>query len=573
MEAFMPQPLAVTLLSLNSQYVHSSLAPWCLRAGVFAFARGSHQVTVLEGTVNEPLVKVARHVIRDAPRVLGVSCYIWNIKSVKALLPMIRAAMPGCVIVLGGPEVGFCPEDALEAMPEADFLIAGEGELPFARLLDALGGIGKLHEVPGLCCRTGKHFHLSPAHVHEAPPPTPYCPEYFGQLHGRIAYIEASRGCPFSCAFCLSGRQEGRPRFVPLERVYGEIGALAHSGARTIKFVDRTFNVNRSRADAVLQFISETSTSLPPGITFHFEIAGDILAASTLEIISAAPAGLFQFEIGLQSMDAATLSRVRRKTDMEKLRKNIRALISQGNAHVHLDLIAGLPGEGLAGFARGFDEAYALGPHALQLGFLKLIHGSAMREDPETYPCTFDPEAPYTVTGTPCLSGEDLKALRLAERALDKLHNSGRFSRTLRWLTRAMGISPFSLFLSLGRAITEAESGSALSLDGLTCLVLDHLTGWLPEKAQAIRDLLLLDRLSSVPSSVLPACLKSADTRFFICKRGLKARFPRKPGVIRAMGFLGSKGGSMVAFCDYDGKDPVTGHWHVQVIPLLRLGV
>ncbi|MDD4080552.1 MAG: DUF4080 domain-containing protein [Eubacteriales bacterium] len=566
-----PRSLQAALLSLNSQYVHSSLAPWCLRAGVFAFSKGNYEVRVLEGTVNEPLQSVAERIIQENPRVLGVSCYIWNIKAVKALLPLIRAALPQCVIVLGGPEVSFCPKETLEAMTEADFLIAGEGELPFARLLDALAGLGSLEDVPGLCHREGNDIRLSQPFYHEEMPPSPYGPEYFNQLSGRIAYIEASRGCPFACAFCLSGRERARPQLAPLERVFSEIDALAHSGTRTVKFVDRTFNAAQARADTILSHIIARSKEYPHGLTFHFEIAGDILAASTMEIIQSAPAGLFQFEIGLQSMDETTLTRVLRKTDMGRLIKNVRALIAGGNAHIHLDLIAGLPGEDLARFARGFDEAYGLGPHALQLGFLKLIHGSAMREDSQTYPASFEPEAPYTVTSTPWMNGGDFDTLRLVERALDKLHNSGRFHHTLTWLTRGIQVSPFSLFLRLGRAITEAEAGGALSLDDLTALVLDNLTGWLPEDARIIRDLMLLDRLASVPSSVLPSCLKEADARFFTCKRALKARFPRKPGIIRAMGFPGGGGNNKVAFSDYEGKDPVTGRWPVRAIPLARL--
>ncbi len=562
--------LKVVLAALNSQYVHSSLAPWCLRAGIMAYGQGEYEVQVVEGTVNEPLAEVAARVVAASPDVLGLCCYIWNIEAVKDLLPVVRTALPECVIVLGGPEVSFCAEETLKSIPEANYLIAGEGELPLARLLDALEGQGAPHEVPGLCCRKETGFHADSAYVHEMLPPSPYCPEYFDQLSGRIAYIEASRGCPFTCAFCLSGRREGRPRFVPLERVYDEIAALAHSGAKTIKFVDRTFNVNRNRADAILNHIADKAASFPPGITFHFEIAGDILATSTLEIIAAAPAGLFQFEIGLQSMSEATLSRVRRNTDMTKLKRNVRELIQCGRAHVHLDLIAGLTGEDLPTFIRGFDEAYQLGPHALQLGFLKLIPGSAMREEPNSYPCAYDPAPPYTVISTPWMSAEDLDTLKTAEKALDKLHNSGRFYRTLKYLTRRLGLSPFGVFLRLGQAIARAEEKQPrpLSLDQLTACTLDTLQAFLPEHAATLRDLMLLDRLASVPSSVLPPCLKARDPRFFETKRLLAARYPRTPGVTRAMGFLTAGGMSRVAFCDYADKNPVTGRNPVRIINL-----
>ena len=565
--------MTVARCALSSQYVHSSLAPWCLRAGILAYGKGEYNIRVLEGTVNEAPEAVAGRIIEQAPDVLALCCYIWNIRAVRALLPALRSALPGCVIVLGGPEVSFCAGETLSACPEADFLIAGEGELPLARLLDALGGMGEMSGVPGLCRRTEEGLLISPAFTHPEMPPTPCCPEYFARLSGRIAYIEASRGCPFSCAFCLSGREGGRPRFVPLARVFEEIGALARSGARTVKFVDRTFNVSRSRADAILTYITDHAAGFPPGLTFHFEIAGDILAASTLDIIENAPVGLFQFEIGLQSMRADTLSRVRRKTDMEKLRQNVRRLIACGRAHVHLDLIAGLPGEGLADFIRGFDEAYLLSPHALQLGFLKLIPGSAMREEPEAYPCTFDPEPPYAVTSTPWMSGKDLDSLHAAEHALDKLHNSGRFCFSLRFLTRRLALPPFAVFLRLGEAIAAAEksAGRPLSLDALTACALETLSAWLPDQAAMLRDLMLLDRLASVPSSVLPPCLKSPAPSYFETRRYLASRFPRRPGVTRAIGFL--SGGRRAAFCDYEDRNPVTGRYRVRVIRLDSAGV
>ena len=271
-------------------------------------------------------------------------------------------------------------------------------------------------------------------------------------------------------------------------------------------------------------------------------------------------------------MDEGSLARVRRKTDMEKLKRNVRELIGFGTAHVHLDLIAGLTEEGLPAFIDGFNQAYLLAPHALQLGFLKLIHGSAMREEPETYPCAFDPAPPYAIISNPWMSESDLDSLRTAEKALDKLHNSGRFYRSLKYLTRRLEIAPFTLFFRLGQAIQEAEGKEIrpLSLDALTVCVLDTFGGWLPAQAAILRDLMLLDRLASVPSSVLPSCLKTRDPRFFEVKRLLAARFPRSPGVTRAMGFLAAGGKSRVAFCDYKDKNPVTGRYRVQVLPLNR---
>lgn len=565
------EPVRVVLLSLNSQYVHSSLAPWCLAAGLDRYAAPGFETLVVEGTVNESPEAVLGRIEAAAPQLLGISCAIWNITFIAALLPGIQAAFPQCVIVLGGPEVSYRAEDTLMRYPQADCLIAGEGELPFARLLDALRGLIPADEVPGLCYRLGEGFVIREPYAHADMQPSPYSPAYFAALGGRIAYLETSRGCPYRCAFCLSGGEE-RLRTVPAERAYEEILLLANSGAGTIKLVDRTFNAGRARALDILRFIADHhGREIPPGVTFHFEIAGDLLDDDTLALIEEAPAGLFQFEIGLQSMDETTLRRVRRGTDMAHLTRQVSRLIHCGRAHVHLDLIAGLPGEGLEAFARGFDAAFALQPHALQLGFLKLIHGSAMRKEQDLFPCDYDPQPPYQVRSTPWLSKGDLTALKTAERALDKLYNSGRFTRTLLWLTEEGGREPFGLFLALGTSIAQAEASAKegrLSLEALTNCVYESLGELMPDRLPLLRDLMLQDRLATTSTSVFPACLKRNEPRLQAVKRALKSRFPRPEGVTRAIGFLYADEEDRIVFCDYikDGRHPVTKAYALQYV-------
>jgi len=559
----------VSLVSVASQYVHSALAPWCLVAGLKAYARGAFEAVVLEGTVNEAPRRLLEEIVASRPDVLGFSCYIWNVGWVARLLPLVRAALPGAWLVLGGPEVGHRAADALNRMPEADFVLCGEGELPFARLVDAWQGLAGLEEVPGLVARG--QMGAGVIHQHHEMQPSPYSADYFRALGGRIAYLETSRGCPYACAFCLSGRGE-RLRQAPLEtRVFPEVLALARSGARTIKLVDRTFNADRARARRIMAFMAaEHGRGIPRGVTFHFEVAGDLLDEETIALVAASPKGLFQFEIGLQSMDERTLRLSRRQTDLGHLTQQVRRLIATGKAHVHLDLIAGLPGEGLDQFIRGFNQAFALRPQALQLGFLKLLHGSAMREQPETYPCAFDPEPPYQVRSTPCMGADDFAVLARAERALDKLHNSGRFQGSLAWLTDDQlgpGIPAFQLFERLGGAIQRQEAqGGSLSLDGLTETVHQALTAWLPGEAALIRDMLLRDRLASTPTTVLPACLKRPDARYHAAKRALARRHPRPTGTQRAIGFLYAGTADQVIWCDYTEKDPVTGLYEVSTL-------
>ncbi|MDI9521468.1 MAG: DUF4080 domain-containing protein [Bacillota bacterium] len=518
----MKQPLKIALLGISSQYIHSNLAPWCLVNGLKTYAKADHQAVVVEGTVNEPVQNILERVILEQPDLLGVSCYIWNIQTVETLLPQVKKTLPACLIALGGPEVGFRAQDALLSFPEADFVFSGEGELPFAKLTDALCGFEELKNVPGLSCREEGTLKISGPFLHEKTQGSPYTEDYLLALNGRIAYLETSRGCPYSCAFCLSGRKE-KLRQAPLDQAFADILLLANSGAKTVKLVDRTFNADRARALLILRFIaSEHGKGIPEGVTFHFEIAGDLLDEDTLAFLRTVPKGLFQFEIGLQSMDEKTLRLVRRNTDMAYLIRQVRQLIQMETAHVHLDLIAGLPQEDLSAFIKGFDQAYLLRPHALQLGFLKLIHGSAMREEGGKYPCAFDPLPPYEVRSTPFMSESDFAVLKTAERALDKLHNSGRFPRTLRFLTEEMEFQPFDLFLNLGRAIIIAEGeGSSLPLDKLNDCLAGH-TAIIPILVGSDENAFLLSNMLRhkgvfVPPAVFPAVPKGkARLRFCV---------------------------------------------------------
>lgn len=567
----MDKPTKVALVGISSQYVHSNLAPWCLLSGLQNYAKAAYEARVIEGTVNEPVERILERVLAFEPRVVGVSCYIWNIKTVQALLRMLKRDLPEAVIILGGPEVGYRAENALITMAEADYILSGEGEMPFARFMDALNGLGDLKDVPGLSFRDGSKMVISEPFLHEQTQGSPYNEDYLKALNGRIAYLETSRGCPYSCAFCLSGRRE-RLRQAPLEQAYLDILLLANSGTRTIKLVDRTFNADRARALSLLRFIaSEYGKGIKEGITFHFEIAGDLLDEDTLAFLESVPKGLFQFEIGLQSMDEGTLRLVRRNTDMSYLNRQVKRLIDLGTAHVHLDLIAGLPEEGLDAFRAGFNEAYLLRPQALQLGFLKLIHGSAMREDAETYPCVFDPEPPYQVISTPAMSEADFEVLRVTERALDKVHNSGRFPRTLRFLTEEMALLPFELFYFLGQRILELEGESgSLPLDKLTDCLFEALTSRLPENKKHIRDLMVMDRLSTTKTSVMPRSLKRPDKRMNPLKQVLQNRFPRPESAMRVTALLYA-GEERIVFCDYQEQDPVTGQYALQIEPLSAL--
>ena len=248
--------MKVVLCSLNSQYIHSSLAPWCLLAGVKAYCPPTVQAVVVEGTVNEPQDAVLDRLLKEQPEVIGFSTYIWNVTTVFALAKEMRKALPQVHIVLGGPEVGYRPENVLQTLPEADAVLSGEGEYPFAAFLLSLLNDTPWEQVPALSFRTENGVHIAEPYLPKEDPVSPYGEEYFKALHGRIAYLETSRGCPYSCAFCLSGRC-GTARFFDIETAKANLLRLASSGAETIKLVDRTFNANRARAYELISFITE----------------------------------------------------------------------------------------------------------------------------------------------------------------------------------------------------------------------------------------------------------------------------------------------------------------------------
>ena len=562
----MNQPFAV-ITTLNSKYIHSSLAPWCLLAGVKAYCGDNITANVVEGTVNEPLQQVAQRILQLRPRLVGLSCYIWNITATLKLVQFIKAELPQTVIVLGGPEVSYNAEQVLRQNPLVDYVIAGEGEYPFALLADALFYGRDPGCLPGLCYRNGAEVILAPPHTPQEQPPSPYTEEYFAALTGRIAYLETSRGCPYSCAFCLSGRCGG-VRYFELEQAKAHLVRLANSGTRTIKLVDRTFNAHRQRAKELWRFIIDNyGGQLPKEVAFHFEVAGDILDEETITLLSTAPAGAIQLEVGLQSFNPDTLERIHRKTDVNRLTQNLRRVIGLGNMHIHIDLIAGLPGEDWASLAESFNTAYSLRPHMLQFGFLKLLHGAPMREQPELYPCQYAPQPPYEVRQTPWLTPQQLEQLHLLEEALERLYNSGRFRCTLDYLLEESGQTPFELFYHFGAWAAEQGLQSP-SLDDYTQLVFDYFSRLPGVDPQQLRDVMVCDRLATNASGRLPRVLHIPDPRLKQLRLALDTHpETRRPeGVQRGLALLYAE--KAVIYADYAQKHPVTGEY-----PLKRLAL
>lgn len=546
--------MKVLIVSLASQYIHSSLAPWYIYYSAKKSAKAGISVDVFEGTVNEEINSLYEKILSKNADIVAFSCYIWNIESVKVLAQKLH--QKGVKILLGGPEVSYNAGQLLRE-DYIDYIISGEGEEPFVNFVNSVYDGDDLALVSGLCFKSENKIHISRPHATTLIPESPYGDEFLASLNGRIAYIETSRGCPFSCAFCLSGRL-GSVRFFPMERAKEDILTLANSGSKIIKFVDRTFNANKKRAYELWQFIIENyGIKIPKEVCFHFEIGGDLLRAEDFSLLEKSPKGLIQFEIGIQSFSKKTLSAINRKTNLELLKSNIKRLCAMKNIHIHIDLIAGLPFEDYVTFREGFNLAFSLGADMLQLGFLKLLHGADMREKPAEYPCEFCCTPPYEVSSTPYMDDKDLKTLHFTENALDRFIGSGRFSRTNELIFGVQKRNPFDTLTELGM-FTGNDSKPLNEYVNL-------LYQFFGADCKALRDALISDIATSVKSSVLPSSLIVPDKNLKAFKRFLEEnpKTRRKKGVMRNVFLLyGEKCG---AYVDYD--EQADGKYILKRIP------
>ncbi len=550
---FSMKKLNVALVALNSKYIHSSLGVWYISAGIKSYSKYPHNTCVIEGTINQDLSEVINAIIEKEPNIIGLSCYIWNITKALIVARAVKDALPHSKIVLGGPEVSFNAGDVLFKNAFVDYVVSGEGEKPFAMLCDCIAD-GFEPDIDGVCTRDK----ITAPYILDDIPPTPYSEEYYNTLNNRIVYFEASRGCPFNCAFCLSSRCTGVKHF-ELERVEKELLSLANSGAKTIKFVDRTFNAHKVRAKNIVKFICDNyGKAIPNGVCFHFEIAGDILDDELISLFTSAPNGAIQFEIGMQSFNEITLEYINRKTDTKVLIQNINKLVSARNMHIHVDLIAGLPYEDFKSFKESFNIAYNLNADMLQLGFLKLLHGAPMREDTDKFPCEYSPEPPYEVISTPWLSKADIETLKAVEDAVDRAYNSGRFKDTIDYAINC-GHSPFEVFLHISHHIKCSEG---VSLKEYTEQLYSAILTLEGVDADILRDNMVCDLFKSTKGAKLPDVLKRADPRL---KKAV-AMLGHTKGTMFAAAVLYSK--NQLVYVNYDRPDPVTNSFKLNFLPL-----
>lgn len=560
----------ITIVGVGSQYIHQNLGVWCLAAGLRQYQTNS-PFQVLEINVNQPLDESIYKIYQTKPQILGFSCYIWNVETVLKLIAPIKRLLPGCKIICGGPEVSFRAENFLRENTEVDYILQGEGEYSFYRICKSIieEKGANLEKVPGLYYREDEKIRNTPVKPLPLPPPSPYTKECLEQVKARIVYVETSRGCPFSCAFCLSGRDDSLV-FFNLDQAKKDLLLAANSGTSTVKLVDRTFNCNAKRAKALFSFLMEEQQkgSFPEDICFHFEIGADLFDEETLLLLQKAPAGLFQVEAGIQSFQEETLLACRRKTNMEKLTHNLMALLAKQNIHVHIDLIAGLPLESFELFEQSFKQALSLQPHMLQLGFLKLIYGSALREEQEKHAYIAQPYPPYEVLQSRWLSFEEMARLKTVEKGLDYFYNKGRFPQTIQKLLTLIQKSALLFFEDLGKAIEQR--GGKVSFEN-SCLILwEAFSENLALNPNDLRNLLINDLLTYQNTGYLPAFLRKEEEQVKQVNIEIRKKYPK--GSKLGIGFLYG-GAPRVLVADYGQKaHPVTGEYPTATYLIDQLG-
>lgn len=454
--------MKILLVALNAKYIHSNLALYSLRT---YSAKYKNEIKIAEYTINHLEEDILRGIYREQADVIAFSCYIWNIDLIKRIGEEIKQVMPKVKIWLGGPEVSYDPKECLEDNQDVDGIMIGEGEQTFLELADYYIEQGRsLEEIRGIAYKKSAAYNhnvnLFTEMVEEEQAearitmtanrepldmdsiPFPY--EDLDVFRNKIIYYESSRGCPYSCSYCLSSAGHG-VRFRSMELVKKELKAFLDHNITQVKFVDRTFNCNRRHTMELWQFIKENDN----GITnFHFEITADILCEEELNLLSTLRPGQVQLEIGVQTTNPDTIQAIHRNVNFDILSKNVNRISEGKNIHQHLDLIAGLPLEGMKDFVKSFNDVYRLKPDQLQLGFLKVLKGSLMELESKRYGIIYRRTAPYEVLATEALDYGELLKLKGVCEMVETYYNSGQFAYSLQYL-ESIYESPFHLYLEL----------------------------------------------------------------------------------------------------------------------------
>lgn len=478
------------LVAINAKYIHSNLAVYSLKACAGKYEKN---VEIAEFTINNQKDDILKEIYKRTPDILCISCYIWNIEYVLSVTKEFHKLCPKIPIWVGGPEVSYEAETFLQKNSHLTGIMIGEGEETFrevmAHYMDMQRG-KPLCGICGLAYRESKgngireDIRITPPRAVMDLNRIPFCYDNTEDFSNRIIYYESSRGCPFSCSYCLSSVDKAvRFRDIPL--VKKELKFFLDRQVPQIKFVDRTFNCNHTHAMEIWSFIKEHDN----GVTnFHFEISADLLNEEELQLISDMRPGLIQLEIGVQSTNEATIREIHRTMKLERLKETVRKIRAGKNIHEHLDLIAGLPYEDYRTFAKSFDEIYELKPEQLQLGFLKVLKGSFMYDHAKKYGICYHEEPPYEVLYTNWLTYADVLRIKQVEEMVEVYYNSGQYEITILVLERLFD-SAFDMFQALGEFYEKKNYFSMNHSRMRRCeIVLEFLEEYLHEKEESYKE-------------------------------------------------------------------------------------
>lgn len=590
--------MRILLTAINAKYIHSNLAVYSLKA---AAGKYGPMVEIAEFTINNQADYILKEIYQKKPDVLMFSCYIWNLTMIEEVMREYHKLCPQVPIWLGGPEVSFEVEDFLKKHPEVSGVMMGEGEETFLQLCDYYAQNDdtdhtskriRLAEISGIAYRNCVAQQMeaivqgqddNPADseicVNEWRPimamsDIPFCYDRMEDFSNRIIYYESSRGCPFSCSYCLSSVDK-KLRFRDLELVRDELQFFMDQRVPQVKFVDRTFNCNHTHAMEIWKYIHEHDN----GVTnFHFEVSADLLNEAELELISKMRPGLIQLEIGVQSTNDVTIQEIKRTMKLDRLKEMVERIKAFGNIHQHLDLIAGLPYEDYDTFRKSFDDIYALQPNQLQMGFLKVLKGSYMYEHAKEYKILYHDNPPYEVMATKWLSFDDVLKMKRIEQMLEVYYNSGQYEVAMKVLAHRFE-SAFDMFQKLGDYY-EAHGYFGMSHSRIRrCEILMDFAKeeWqgqteAEEWNECIRQALVFDLYYRENSKSRPAWASDAglfkEINHFYCKNGKLSHvecfnydflgelteFPQYDANVRFVLF------------SYDRRDPLTHQAHVEYV-------
>ena len=540
--------MKIILAACNAKYIHSNLAVYDLQA----YARQYQQhILVKEYTINQQKDEIMKDLYEEKPDVICFSCYIWNISFVKELAEDLKKVLPSVPFWAGGPEVSFDAEAFLAANPAFDGVMVGEGEETFLELAGYYVDHRKsLEQIRGIAFRKENQvLHNGWREIMDlSKVPFPY--KDLQDFDHRIIYYESSRGCPFSCSYCLSSVDK-KLRFRSLDLVWKELQFFLDHKVPQVKFVDRTFNCKHDHAMAIWKYIVEHDN----GVTnFHFEIAADLLREEELELMATMRPGLIQLEIGVQSTNLQTLEAIHRKTDFSRICQIVERIHSFGNIHQHLDLIAGLPYEDYDSFHHSFNDVYALRPQQFQLGFLKVLKGSLMKQMEKEYGIVHKEKEPYEVLSTNWITYEDVLNLKKVENMVEVYYNSGQFENSLKYVETLFPDS-FTMYEALGR-FYEQKGYDCISHNRLRRyeILLEFIEslkqGDVQKGADAlVLDLYLREKLKSRPSFAKDQ--KAEEKKIWAYRK--QENIPKTAHI---QVFWDGR----VLLFDYEKKDPLTGN-------------